>query len=99
MSWNNFANNIFKQRNSIYIELLKEEKNNELWSIRIKTLLASSSLALYINNKDYGVAPVIEEKNFILKSIDSIETTSIIKLNYYDKPLLQVQHISKLYEI
>ena len=99
MSWSNPNNDISKQRNSIYIESLKGEENYELWSIRIKALLASMGLINYITIQNYDIELMIEGENLVAKNAESIKTTSLIKLNCYDEPLLQVQHITKSYEI
>ena len=99
MSWNYNKNNIFKQRNSIYMEPLKGEKNYELWSICIKALLASLKLVFYLIIQDYDTVPVIEGENTILESNNFIKTTSIIKLNCDEGPLLQIQYINKSYDI
>ena len=99
MSWNNNKNDIFKQRNSIYIELLKGEENYKLWSFCIQALLVSSRLVFHLTIQDYDTIFIIESENAILESNNSIRTISIIKLNYYDKPLLQSQYINKSYDI
>ena len=47
--------------------------------------------------KNYNIIFVIKDEDAILESNNFIKTTSIIKLNCYDRPLLQIQHIFKLY--
>ena len=90
---------IIKQKLTYYIEPLRGEENYELWFIRIDSLLAREGLLNHIKYSDYDIEPVIELDERVHQSSDSIKTSSLIKLNLCDGPLLQVRHINKPYEI
>ncbi|KAL2036389.1 hypothetical protein N7G274_010894 [Stereocaulon virgatum] len=79
---------ISKQKVTYYIEPLEGESNYELWSIRLAALLAREGLSNYIRYPDYGIEPTIEDGPLDNPSLESQKTTSIIKLNLYDGPLL-----------
>ena len=91
--------NITKQNLTYYIEPLKDEKNYELWFIRINSLLTKEELLNYIKYSDYNIESVIKDDESVIQSFDLIKATSLIKLNLCDGPLLQIRHINKSYEV
>ena len=93
------AFDITKQRLTYQIEPLTGEKNYELWSIRMEALLAREGLAQYIKVQDFGYTAVVENGPLIEPDQSAIKSVSLIKLNCFDGPLLQVRHISKPYEV
>ena len=99
MSWTNSTDDCSKQRNSYNISLLKGTENYELWSIRIRALLAENELTSYISQPNLDIELVIEDGLSILlfKEVEKIK--SIILLNLVDEPLVQIQHIEKPYDI
>ena len=90
---------ISKQRLTYQIEPLSGEKNYELWSIRMEALLAREGLSKYITIADYGYSAIIEGGLLTEPDQNATKTTSLMKLNLYDGPLLQVRHISKPVEV
>ena len=88
-----------KQRLTYQIEPLSGEKNYELWSIRMEALLAREGLAQYIKIQDFGYTAVVENGPLVEPDQSAIKSVSLMKLNLYDGPLLQVRHISKPYEV
>ena len=88
-----------KQRLTYQIEPLSGEKNYELWSIRMEALLAREGLAQYIKIQDFGYTAVVENGPLVEPDQSAIKSVSLMKLNLYDGPLLQVRHISKPYKV
>ena len=99
MSWANSTDDISKARNSYNIQPLKGAENYEMWSIRIRALLAGSGLVSYIIIQDYGIESVIEGQSSVLLSKDAEKVKSVILLNLEDGPLVQIQHVDKPYNI
>ena len=99
MSWVNSSNNVSKNRNSYNIQPLKEAENYEMWSLRIRALLAGNSLVSYVTIPNYGIETVVEGEQSVLLSKEVEKTKSIILLNLADGPLVQIQHIEKPYDI
>ena len=93
------AIDITKPRLTYQIEPLTGEKNYELWSIRMEALLAREGLAQYIKIQDFGYTAVVENGPLVEPNESATKAVSIIKLNCFDSPLLQVRHISKPYEV
>ena len=86
---------ISKQRLTYQIESLSDEKNYELWFIRMKALLIREDLFKYITIADYNYSAIIENDLLTESNQNATKTTSLMKLNLYDESLLQVRHISK----
>ena len=58
--------NIIKQKFTYYIEFVKDEKNYELWFIRINFLLARKKLLNYIKYSDYNIESVIKDDESVI---------------------------------
>lgn len=62
-------------------------------------LLSNEGLAQYIKIVDFGYSAVIENEPLVEPDQNAIKAEALIKLNLFDSSLLQVRHISKLYEV
>ena len=65
----------------------------------MEALLAREGLAQYIKIQDFGYTAVVENGPLVEPDQSAIKSVSLMKLNLYDGPLLQVRHISKPYEV
>ena len=99
MSWANSIDEIFKTRNSYNIQPLKGAENYEMWSIRIRALLAENDLVSYITIQNYGIKPVIEGQPSMLLFKKAEKMKFVILLNLKNDPLVQIQHVEKPYNI
>ena len=99
MSWANSSDDISKMRNSHNIQPLKGAENYEMWSLRIRALLAGYGLVSYITQPNYGIEPVIQGEIPVLLSKEAEKVKSVILLNLEDGPLVQIQHVKKPYDI
>ena len=99
MSWANSTDDISKTRNSYNIQPLKGAENYEMWSIRIRALLAGSGLVSYITIQNYGIEPVIKGQPSVLLFKEAEKVKSVILLNLENGPLVQIQHVEKPYNI
>lgn len=88
-----------KQKLTYQIEPLSGEQNYELWSIRMKALLAKEGLLQYISIEDHGYSAIIEGERPIKPSQEATKSASLIMLNLRDGPLLQIRHISKPFDM
>ena len=99
MFWANSIDDISKARNSYNIQPLKKAENYEMWSIRIRALLAENDLISYITIQDYDIESVIKSQSSILLFKDTEKIKSVILLNLKNDPLIQIQHVDKSYNI
>ena len=99
MSWANSSDDISKNRNSYNIQSLKGAENYEMWSLRIRALLAGNGLVSHVSISNYGIETVVEGGQPVLLSNEAEKAKSVILLNLADGPLVQIQHIEKSYDI
>ena len=99
MSWANSSDDVSKTRNSYNIQPLKGAENYEMWSLRIRALLAGNGLVSHVTIPNHDIATVIEGEQPVLLSNEAEKAKSIILLNLADGPLVQIQHIEKPYDI
>ena len=97
MSWTNSSDDVSKNRNSYNIQSLKEVENYEMWSLRIRALLAGNGLVSHVTIPNYGIETV--DGQSVILSNEAEKAKSIILLNLADGPLVQIQHIEKPYDI
>ena len=79
---------ISKQRITVTIEPFRGEENYELWALRLDSLLAREGLRNHIKLRDFGASPIMEGEEALNENQDSIRSSSIIKLNLANGPLL-----------
>jgi len=91
--------NISKQKPTYQIESLRNEENYEFWSIYMSALLSKEDLVQYIKIVDFDYNAVIENESLVEPDQNTIKAEALIKLNLFNGSLLQVRHISKLYEV
>ena len=99
MSWANSSDDVSKNRNSYNIQPLKKAENYEMWSLRIRALLAGNDLVSHVTISNYDIETIIEGEQSILLSKEAEKAKSIILLNLTEGPLVQIQHIEKPYDI
>ena len=99
MFWTNSNDDVSKNRNSYNIQPLKEAENYEMWSLRIRALLAGNDLISHVTIPNYDIKTIIEGEQPIMLSNEAEKAKSIILLNLADGPLVQIQHIEKPYDI
>ena len=99
MFWANSSDDISKNRNSYNIQSLKEIENYEMWSLKIRALLAENDLISHVTIPNYDIKTVIESEQLVLLSNEIEKAKSMILLNLTDGPLVQIQHIKKPYNI
>ena len=99
MSWTNSSDDVFKNRNSYNIQPLKEIENYEMWSLKIRALLAGNDLVSHVTILNYDIETIVEDEQSVLLSKKAEKAKSIILLNLADESLVQIQHIEKSYDI
>ena len=97
--WANSSDDVFKNRNSYNIQPFKKAENYEMWSLRIRALLAENVLISHVTISNYDIETIVENEQSVLLSKETEKAKSIILLNLVDGSLVQIQHIEKLYDI
>ena len=90
---------VTKQKVIYIIDSLSGEENYELWSIRMKSVLAKDELVKHIQEEDYEYTSVTEGFEKTIPTSQAEKAMTLLKLSLLDDPLLQIHHLSKPYTV